>query len=81
MVYVRYRDDGSAHPCGQCCSVTSPRDILFKVKDRETARDLAKMIEEDTVRKNSRVDGVWSTEEEDFCQPVQGWPVNTREET
>lgn len=79
MVYIRYKDDGPLGYCGQCCSITSPRDVLFKVRDRDQARILCKAIERDATRLNSRVDGMWSTIDEDCLNPVQSWPSILKE--
>jgi len=72
-IYVRYRDDGPAKPCGQIVSITKPYDILYKCSDLEASDELIRKIRDNEarVRRNPRVDGVWSDNELDYYDPVK----------
>lgn len=71
MIFISYKDDGPRGVCGQSMSVTAPRRILYRCSDLTQARKLLRVIEEDNIRRNPRVDGVWSDDELDGFDPIK----------
>lgn len=55
FVCAIYEDDGPMCLCGQSCSTTSPGKKLFIFNTEEKMRELIRIVESDTRRKNSRI--------------------------